>query len=200
MKYKIFIDSEASLFLEEWGKTNKRFVIGCPPLSKKFEIIFCLGKKQDYILYAEYTLYGYKYRIKETDGKTLVKGKIFEDENGASDYKLEIDISDALTDFPKLINHINEVVSGICNSFLLIVAYLMYGNILGEKEYIAAGRNEGGTKVITFRKHNETVYAIHTTAHRSPEGVFSVRGHFRHYKSGKIIWIDEYLKGVDKDV
>ena len=34
--------------------------------------------------------------------------------------------------------------------------------------------------------------------HRSPEGVFQVRGHFRRYQTGKVIWIDGYLKGVDK--
>lgn len=31
--------------------------------------------------------------------------------------------------------------------------------------------------------------------HKSPEGVFSVRGHYRHYKSGKVVWIAEYSKG-----
>lgn len=32
-------------------------------------------------------------------------------------------------------------------------------------------------------------------SHRSPHGSFSVRGHYRHYKSGKVVWIDEYTKG-----
>lgn len=32
----------------------------------------------------------------------------------------------------------------------------------------------------------------------NPEGVFQVRGHFRRYQTGKVIWIDGFMKGVDK--
>lgn len=32
--------------------------------------------------------------------------------------------------------------------------------------------------------------------HSSPAGVFSVRGHYRHYKSGKTVWIRPYNKGT----
>lgn len=35
-------------------------------------------------------------------------------------------------------------------------------------------------------------------SHASPSGIFTVRGHFRHYKSGKVIWISEYRKGEGK--
>ncbi len=35
-------------------------------------------------------------------------------------------------------------------------------------------------------------------SHSSPSGMFSVRGHYRHYKSGKVIWITEYTKGCGK--
>ena len=35
-------------------------------------------------------------------------------------------------------------------------------------------------------------------SHASPGGIFSVRGHFRHYKNGKVIWISEYRKGEGK--
>lgn len=33
---------------------------------------------------------------------------------------------------------------------------------------------------------------------KSPSGQFTVRGHFRHYKSGKVIWIDSFIKGSGK--
>ncbi len=33
-------------------------------------------------------------------------------------------------------------------------------------------------------------------SHASPSGIFSVRGHYRHYKNGTVIWIDEYKKGT----
>lgn len=34
--------------------------------------------------------------------------------------------------------------------------------------------------------------------HASPRGEFSVRGHFRRYKNGNVVWIDEYRKGTGK--
>lgn len=33
-----------------------------------------------------------------------------------------------------------------------------------------------------------------------PEGVFQVRGHFRRYQTGQVVWIDGYMKGIDKDI
>lgn len=35
-------------------------------------------------------------------------------------------------------------------------------------------------------------------SHSSPQGIFSVRGHYRRYKSGKVIWIAQYTKGTGK--
>lgn len=35
-------------------------------------------------------------------------------------------------------------------------------------------------------------------SHRSPEHEFEVRGFYRHYKSGKVIWIDGFSKCVGK--
>lgn len=32
--------------------------------------------------------------------------------------------------------------------------------------------------------------------HASPKGIFTVRGHYRQYKSGKRIWVAEYKKGT----
>lgn len=34
--------------------------------------------------------------------------------------------------------------------------------------------------------------------HSSPAGVFSVRGHYRHYKDGRAVWIKPYKKGAGK--
>ncbi|MBR5436920.1 MAG: hypothetical protein IK120_08680, partial [Muribaculaceae bacterium] len=34
--------------------------------------------------------------------------------------------------------------------------------------------------------------------HASPRGIFNVRGHYRHYKNGNVIWINEYQKGTGK--
>lgn len=54
-----------------------------------------------------------------------------------------------------------------------------------------------GTTYILTRVGNEPHMRIQGT-HSSPRGQFSVRGHYRHYKNGKVVWIDEYRKGVGK--
>lgn len=65
-------------------------------------------------------------------------------------------------------------------------------------EFSAVGTNQKGDKTIVFRPFQNQLYAASVGRHRSPEGVFQVRGHFRRYQTGKVIWIDGYLKGVDK--
>lgn len=54
-------------------------------------------------------------------------------------------------------------------------------------------REKGYTYIL--RKHNASGHGWH---HRSPRGQFSVRGHYRHYKNGKTVWIAEYTKGAGK--
>lgn len=49
-----------------------------------------------------------------------------------------------------------------------------------------------------LRKENGALLALPRGSHSSPSGIFTVRGHFRHYKSGKVVWIAEYQKGTGK--
>ena len=49
-----------------------------------------------------------------------------------------------------------------------------------------------------LRATRDGVAAIPQGSHASPSKEFSVRGHFRHYKSGKVVWVDEYRKGTDQ--
>lgn len=54
-----------------------------------------------------------------------------------------------------------------------------------------------------------TTYILHSSGkrlsvapkghHASPSCSFTVRGHFRHYRSGKTVWIAEYRKGTGKE-
>ena len=46
-----------------------------------------------------------------------------------------------------------------------------------------------------LKKYTGTIQTSKHTHHKSPEGIFSVRGHYRHYKDGKTVWIAEYTKG-----
>lgn len=57
-------------------------------------------------------------------------------------------------------------------------------------------KSDGITYIIHGTKHGPM--ALPKGSHASPKGIFSVRGHFRHYKSGKVVWIEEYKKGTGK--
>jgi len=50
-----------------------------------------------------------------------------------------------------------------------------------------------------LRTVNGSLIAAAKGSHASPQGTFTVRGHYRHYKSGKVVWIAEYKKGTGKN-
>lgn len=61
----------------------------------------------------------------------------------------------------------------------------------------SAGKQQPSVTYLMRRRGNlPTLTPIGT--HASPTGIFSVRGHYRHYKNGTVIWIDEYKKGIGK--
>ena len=70
------------------------------------------------------------------------------------------------------------------------------------------GPKPSSSKRPTKRKSKRTTYilrsingalsAVPRGSHASPRGIFTVRGHYRHYKSGKVVWIAEYKKGTGK--
>lgn len=49
-----------------------------------------------------------------------------------------------------------------------------------------------------LRSINGALSAVPRGSHASPRGIFIVRGHYRHYKSGKVVWVSEYQKGTGK--
>lgn len=49
-----------------------------------------------------------------------------------------------------------------------------------------------------LRSINGALSAVPRGSHASPRGIFTVRGHYRHYKSGKVVWVAEYKKGTGK--
>lgn len=58
-------------------------------------------------------------------------------------------------------------------------------------------KHSSTAKGITYilRRSNAECSVVMKGLHRSPSGVFSVRGHYRHYKNGKVVWVNEYKKG-----
>lgn len=208
--YKIFFDESSYNYLKEWSEQYKRFVIDCPAVAPKFQIICKTEHLSDEItLYVSTTKYGYKFNF-SLKKKLVAKGKIIRTPNGKHDFDIQFDLSEyaekeyLTEEFDGKDKVMNTVlpyfIQLYCNSFLMANAFLMYGNIVDDKDIIAQGRNSGIDKIIVFRPYKETLYAVPVNYHKSPEGVFPVRGHLRHYKkTGKVIWIEGYLKGTDKE-
>lgn len=102
-----------------------------------------------------------------------------------------------------------ETEQGALTVYGSLMALMTYGvvGIRGEKSAAstkAPAKRMGSTKPHTAN----TTYIIHSAGkqltvvprgrHASPACSFTVRGHFRHYKSGKTVWIAEYRKGTGR--
>ena len=187
------MDKEAYGYLQEWTEQNKTRTTYAPFFFKKCEIELA---NHNCKLIVEGKLSGkYKYNLLDDKGLILT-GHMQPNTDGTHDYDLEFKFKADENTLNKEL--VLEVLQRFATAFLHANSFLWYGNIVDNKEYIASGKNEKQDKIITFRKYKDSVYAIPVGSHRSPEGVFSVRGHFRHYKkTGKTIWIDEYLKGTE---
>lgn len=93
-----------------------------------------------------------------------------------------------------------------------VMALLVFGSGTVEMPHVKERKNERQPtklkKTPKKSKRNEVTYILSRKgnepkmmvkgSHCSPSGTFSVRGHYRHYKSGKVIWIAEFTKGCGK--
>lgn len=61
-----------------------------------------------------------------------------------------------------------------------------------------AKRKKKPTTTYILRKTPKGLQAISRGSHASPGFEFTVRGHYRHYKSGKVVWVSEFTKGNGK--
>lgn len=59
-------------------------------------------------------------------------------------------------------------------------------------------KKQGKRTTYILRSVNGALSAVPRGSHTSPRGIFTVRGHYRHYKSGKVVWVPEYKKGTGK--
>lgn len=66
-----------------------------------------------------------------------------------------------------------------------------------KKKKSGAQRNKKGITYI-FRNSSSGPQIMKRGQHTSPAGIFNVRGHYRHYKDGRAVWIKPYKKGEGK--
>lgn len=90
------------------------------------------------------------------------------------------------------------IIQNMVLNALTINALLIFGNLVEPSERSVTARtvNYGKDRTFVFKLYKDRCYAVAAGSHRSPEGVFPVRGHFRRYKDGKVVWIESYFKGM----
>jgi len=67
-----------------------------------------------------------------------------------------------------------------------------------KKAKTGAQRSKKGITYI-FSSSGDGPRVLQRGQHRSPAGIFNVRGHYRHYKDGRAVWIKPYKKGTGKE-
>lgn len=188
----IFIEESAYSYLREWADKDRLKYSLAEPFFRKCEI-----RKKDnpeFVLYVESKGLQRKFSLK-FNKKLLVKGEFFPTPEGPNDFQIHYKLTEEAE-----MSQEHNVMMTLITSYVHTNAFLWYGNFLDrdKREFSAVGTSRNGNKAIVFRPFRNQLYAASVGRHRSPEGVFQVRGHFRRYQTGKVIWIDGYLKGVDK--
>lgn len=106
----------------------------------------------------------------------------------------------------------DEDRQAVLTVYCSLMSLFVYGKTTTESDYEQKAKSEipstkskkrskkskrNGVTYILVRSGNESQMKV-KGSHSSPSCSFTVRGHYRHYKSGKVIWIAEYSKGTGK--
>lgn len=190
------IDESAYDLLNKWVAINRQLLKVCLQYNKHYE----KENRIDFVdvggsVTAYYSLkHNNSVKFSVRDNAIIIKGNF--------DFPLQEEENDIRVNYKSVegIEDADKTVECVVRTYMGINAFMFYGNLTEQENrvIIASGKTENGKKVITLRGFNGKIYAIQTGHHKSPEGIFSVRGHFRQYKSGKVVWIDEYLKGTNQ--
>lgn len=194
---KITLSINDIKFIFEWAKSHEALVRNYPVPVKNIKIICPYSGHTIVAIRNEATLEMLIKSGNESIGKFLfsIKGEYLYREKG----KLKKIKEDDLL----------SVISLYCN----LMALMAYGEDTSEKDVkdIETLRNlpkkesrkkkgkkqqQGVTYILKQCKDGRKI--VPKGSHASPQGSFTVRGHFRHYKSGKVVWVNEFMKGKGK--
>lgn len=100
-------------------------------------------------------------------------------------------------------------LQSVLTVYCSVMALMAYGRREAEpQDAPSSGQKQAPSKRPTKRKRKRITYILRSVngalsavprgSHASPRGTFTVRGNYRHYKSGKVVWVSEYKKGTGK--
>ena len=193
---KILIDEEAWAALNNWV-TEHAGAVKCAWNRAYFRDMKIRFTKTQTVASAEKKVNGWVIRVK-MQGETRLKILIDDPKDFSHDFRITFTLirPERFPQELRVLGEMEKQVQFVSAAVIYINGYLIYGNAYEDRPVVLNGKNAGSKKVIIFRLFEGTVYAVSTSSHRSPSGVFGVRGHFRRYKNGHVIWIDEYMKGL----
>lgn len=188
-----YFDKKSYELLNQWAAEHRWQTVNALPYDRRMNVHL----NGFDVYFSAYSKGGYKFAVKDSAQRVQVaKGSIFEDETKQSDFGIRFSLTNTAAPTTEELQSVQHLVQMFATAVLNANAFLWYGNLDDERKIAAVGSNTSAGKSIIFREHQGELYAIPTGTHRSPQGIFNVRGHFRFYKkTGKVIWIDSYFKG-----
>lgn len=145
-----------------------------------------------------------KYSVLFTEGKNSVKASLFYDKKemltarithfeGDRGRKIYTEYISGVSEFEK--KRLNSALKFSVNCMLLLSN--AYRNSGEDSPFVFV-------KGVDTKSHEEILLVKHfakpggeARPHKSPEEPFSVKGHYRHLKSGKVVWVRAYTKNKD---
>lgn len=200
---KVPIDLDNLETIYAWVRKNKECVANMDLPMKAVEFVF-VEQKSDY-----------RKRIKFVVSGCEIDASLFANYEKIADAKVKLDYENKRFGFSKYKSKIiseSDFSEFICLYFA-VMSLMVYGNDAGHTYYerteegISKDRKHSDKRKKQAKKDSKTyilkcgngsVNIVRQGSHASPTGRFNVRGHYRHYKNGKTIWISEYEKGTDK--
>lgn len=204
---KFIVDEQANGLLERWRIANADAIRKCISESawffKRFEIVFKAGGTDGFSGFCERHNSYFEIKLYKRSTR-LATVKIRQSDKPREDVVMQMLPNKELVDMndPNQYQELRALLQQVTFNALSVNALLLVGNLVEPSDRVVKADSveyRGGDRTFVFRPYKDTCYAVSSGSHRSPDGVFPVRGHFRQYKDGKIIWIDSFFKGLGKD-
>lgn len=190
---RLIISETAILPLMQWADKNRNYMRLSREFSNKLELVLASNKcsiSAKVIRSAD----GLIFEIK-ADSRFVAKVQVKRDAARAQGYAYEI-ASRSQMKCKAAEKGLELFVNTVVSAYLLGNCYLLYGNLNKDASLYIESRNENQDKIIHIRSAQRHVEKHENQ--RCGEGTheaYKVRGHYRKYKNGKIVWVSEHQRG-----
>lgn len=97
--------------------------------------------------------------------------------------------------------YLNEYIDNIYSPIIanMYRTFAWFNFLMNNPEYKKTAKSEGGCEMNSMKIKSSPEYIKKIRSRRRICSLWSVSGHYRHYKNGKVIYIAPYLKGKNRD-